>query len=126
MLAFARNRVSQTTRAGDKLEQFGSAAPLAGDHDGSDVEPIVSRMESVGKRNMTSHDSIEELRRLLEARLQEWRLRENQPEPPPKPVVTIDSRARKRRRIHRRKALCRARLPPLQLGTGRMDRQTRT
>ncbi|MGA2749516.1 MAG: cytidylate kinase-like family protein [Verrucomicrobiota bacterium] len=38
---------------------------------------------------MTNNDSIEELRRLLQARLQEWRLREGQPQYRPKPVVAI-------------------------------------
>jgi cytidylate kinase len=46
---------------------------------------------NIGKRtrNMTDHDSIEEMRRLLQARLQEWRLREGQPQYQPKPVVAI-------------------------------------
>jgi cytidylate kinase len=45
----------------------------------------------IGKRtrNVTNNDSIEEMRRLLQARLQEWRLREAQPQYQPKPVVAI-------------------------------------
>jgi cytidylate kinase len=38
---------------------------------------------------MTNNDSVEEMRRLLQARLQEWRLREAQPQYQPKPVVAI-------------------------------------
>jgi cytidylate kinase len=38
---------------------------------------------------MTSHESLEELRRLLRVRLEEWRLRERQSEQRPLPVVTI-------------------------------------
>jgi len=38
---------------------------------------------------MTSNDSIEDMRRLLQARVQEWRLREEQPQYQPKPVVAI-------------------------------------
>ena len=38
---------------------------------------------------MTKHDSIEELRRLLKVRLEEWRLREIAPPARPKPIVTI-------------------------------------
>jgi len=48
-------------------------------------------LEPIGKRTriMTINDSIEEMRRLLQARLQEWRLREGQPQYRPKPVVAI-------------------------------------
>jgi cytidylate kinase len=38
---------------------------------------------------MTNNNSIEEMRRLLQARLQEWRLLEGQPQYQPKPVVAI-------------------------------------
>jgi cytidylate kinase len=38
---------------------------------------------------MTNHDSIEEMRRLLQARLREWRLHEGQPQYRPRPVVAI-------------------------------------
>jgi cytidylate kinase len=38
---------------------------------------------------MTSRESDEEMRRLLQARLQEWGLREAHPESRPGPVVTI-------------------------------------
>jgi cytidylate kinase len=38
---------------------------------------------------MTTKDSIEEMRRLLQARLQEWHLREEQPQYRSKPVVAI-------------------------------------
>ena len=39
--------------------------------------------------HMTKQDSIEELRRLLKVRLEEWRLRETTPQARPKPIVTI-------------------------------------
>ena len=38
---------------------------------------------------MKSNDSMEEMRRLLQARLLEWRLQEGQPQYRPKPVVAI-------------------------------------
>jgi len=38
---------------------------------------------------MTNHDSVEELRRLLEVRVQEWRLREGHSQSRPNPVVAI-------------------------------------
>src|SRR3974390_1136994 len=38
---------------------------------------------------MTHNDSVEEMRRLLQVRLEEWRLREKNEQYRPKPVVTI-------------------------------------
>jgi cytidylate kinase len=37
----------------------------------------------------SNNESIEEMRRLLQARLQEWRLREEEPQYRPKPVIAI-------------------------------------
>lgn len=42
-----------------------------------------------GKENMKSHDSVEEVRQLLEVRLQECRQREQDSVTRPKPVITI-------------------------------------
>ncbi|MGA2175455.1 MAG: cytidylate kinase-like family protein [Verrucomicrobiota bacterium] len=44
---------------------------------------------AIGLINMTNNNSIEEMRRLLQVRLQEWRLCEGQPQYRPKPVVAI-------------------------------------
>src|SRR5208282_18576 len=84
---FGENSINRSNAA----ERLGNHKQNNSSDTNKNGKQLRTTFETAGKRNtnMTDHDSVEEMRRLLQVRLQEWCLREKNPEYRPKPVVTI-------------------------------------